>query len=53
MQNERMVMMNRVVVTVMLSLFIVIASLWFITFHYGLVPAHARDPLGSQNTPLE
>lgn len=45
-------MMNRTVVNVLLLLLIFIVALWYLTFHFRIVPAHARDPLGSQNTTL-
>ena len=40
-------------ILLVISLVVFVSALWLLMFSYSMIPAHARDPFGSQTAPVE
>lgn len=45
--------MNKTQLLLILSLLIFVVLMWVLVLKFGMVPAHSRDPVGSQSVELE
>jgi hypothetical protein len=44
--------MNKSQFMLKISLILFVLIMWVLALNFGIVPAHSRDPLGTQSTPL-
>lgn len=45
--------MNKSLLLLILFLVFFVAAMWLMVFNFSMVPAHSRDPFGSQTATIE